>query len=127
MEEQEFRKILKKYRLGQASPEERQIIDAWYDASRHDEVAHEHKLDDDLEKFYLKKITDRIGKPDVVRHHVMATRQIKLISFFTAIAASLLLVIWVTQYSTLPWNSTDQTTVKSPPDGWEIKTNTEKP
>jgi transmembrane sensor len=123
MDEREFRKILKKYRLGQASPEERQIIDAWYDASRPDEFAHERKLDDDLEKFYLKKIIDRIGKPDVVSHNVMATRQIKLISFFTAIAASLLLVIWVTQYSTLPWSSADQTTVKSPLDGWKIKTN----
>ena len=104
MDEREFRKILKKYRLGQASPEERQIIDAWYDASQQDEFAHERKLNDELETFYLKNITDRIGKPEVATHNVMTTRQIKLISSFVAIAASLLLVIWVGQYSTLRWS-----------------------
>ena len=81
MDEREFRKILKKYRLGQASPEERQIIDAWYDASQQDEFAHERKLNDELETLYLKNITDRIGKPEVATHNVMTTRQIKLISF----------------------------------------------
>ena len=126
MDEREFRKILKKYRLGQASPEERQIIDAWYDASQQDEFAHERKLNDELETLYLKNITDRIGKPEVATHNVMTTRQIKLIYSFVAIAASLLLVIWVGQYSTLRWSFPNQTTVKSPPGDWEIKTNSGK-
>ena len=123
MDEREFRKILKKYRLGQASPEERQIIDAWYDASQQEEFAHERKLNDELETVYLKNITNRIGKRVVVMHDVTTTRQRKLISFSIAIAASLVLIIWVSQYSILPWTSTDQTTVNSPPGDWEIKTN----
>src|SRR5688572_4069110 len=122
----ELLKILKKYRLGQASREGRQIIDVWYDASQQDEFAHEGKLNDELETLYLKNITDRIGKPEVVTHNVMTTRQIKLISSLVAIAASLLLVIWVGQYSTLRWSSPNQTTVKSPPGDWEIKTNSGK-
>lgn len=114
---------MKKYRLGQASPEERQIIDAWYDASQQEEFAHERKLNDELETVYLKNITDRIGKRVVVTHNVTTTRQRKLISFSVALAASLVLIIWVSQYSILPWTSTDQTTVNSPPGDWEIKTN----
>src|SRR3989337_1873197 len=106
MDEREFRKILKKYRLGQASPEERQIIDAWYDASQQEEFAHERKLNDELETVYLKNITDRIGKR-VVTHNLTTTRQRKLISFSVAIAASLVLIIWVSQYLILPWTSTD--------------------
>jgi transmembrane sensor len=123
MDEREFRKILRKYRLGDTSPEEREIIDAWYDASQQDELAHEHKLNDELETVYLKNITDRIGKRVVVTHNVMTTRRRKLISFSVAIAASLVLIIWVSQYSILPWTSTDQTTVNFPPGNWEIKTN----
>ena len=123
MDEREFRKILKKYRLGQASPEERQIIDAWYDASQQEEFAHERKLNDELETVYLKNITDRISKRVVVTYNVTTTRQRKLISFSVALAASLVLIIWVSQYSILPWTSTDQTTVNFPPGDWEIKTN----
>jgi ferric-dicitrate binding protein FerR (iron transport regulator) len=126
MDEQEFRKILRKYRLGEASPEERETIDAWYDASKQDELAHERKLNDALGTFYLKNITDRIGKPAEITRTRTTTRQIKLISFPIAIAASLVLVMWVGLYAILPWSSTDQTTGKPRADGWEIKTNSEK-
>ncbi len=125
MDEREFRKILKKYRLGQASPEERRLIDVWYDASQQDEVAHERNLNDELGTFYLKIITDRIRKLEVVTHNVTITRQVKFISFFIAIAASLLLFIWVGQYSIMLLSFTDQTTAKSSPNNWEIKTNSE--
>lgn len=126
MDEQEFRRILKKYRLGEASPEERQIIDAWYDASEDDESAHERKLNDELGTFYLKNITKRIGMPEVVARNVTATRKIELIPFFAAIAASILLAIWIGHYSIMPWSSNNQTTVKSSPDDWETKTNSGK-
>src|SRR3989337_1333056 len=105
MDEREFRKILKKYRLGQASLEERQIIDAWYDASQQEEFAHERKLSDELETVYLKNITDRIGTRVVVNHDVTTTRRLKLISYSVAIAASLALIILVSQYSILPRTS----------------------
>lgn len=127
MDEREFRKILRKYRLGQASREEREIIDAWYDASKQDELAHERKLKDELETFYVKNIIDRISKPKDVGHNRAPVRLIKLVSYAVGIAATLLLVIWVGQYAVQPRSSTDQTTVgSSPDDGWEIKINSQK-
>lgn len=116
---------MRKYRLGEASPEEREIIDTWYDASKQDELIHERKLNDELGTLYLKNITDRIVKPEEVAHNKTITRQIKVISFAIAVAASLILVMWVGQYAVLPWSFTDQTTEKSPSDGWEIKINSQ--
>jgi ferric-dicitrate binding protein FerR (iron transport regulator) len=125
MDEQEFRRILKKYRLGEASPEERKIIDAWYDSSRLDEAAHEQTLNDELGNFFLKNITDRIVGTEEVSRNRTTGRQVKLISFLVAVAASLFLIILVGQYSILPGNSSDQAKTKSSHNGWEIKTNSE--
>jgi transmembrane sensor len=56
MEQEEFRKILTRYRLGQASPEEEKLIDEWYKALGEGSDTHEPRADQELEQYYWKKL-----------------------------------------------------------------------
>jgi transmembrane sensor len=56
MEQEEFRKILTRYRLGQASPDEERLIDAWYKALGQGSDTHEPRPDKELEQYYWKKL-----------------------------------------------------------------------
>jgi transmembrane sensor len=56
MEQEEFRKILTRYRLGQASPDEEKLIDEWYKALGQGSDTHEPRPDKELEQYYWKKL-----------------------------------------------------------------------
>src|SRR5688500_11666187 len=56
MEQDEFRKILTRYRLGQASPDEEKWIDEWYKTLGEGSDTTEPRPDKELEQYYWKKL-----------------------------------------------------------------------
>lgn len=92
MKHEEFMQILKKYRQGTASPEEKQLIDAWYDAIGASAPVDEIKVKQ-LENAYWASISRRTGITDQLPGRNGRTR---LFMYSMGIAASLFLVAIVT-------------------------------
>jgi transmembrane sensor len=62
MEQKKFREILKRYRSGQASPEEEKLIDGWYEAMGKNMDTDERFREEELEQYFLTKINDHLNK-----------------------------------------------------------------
>ena len=73
MEQKDFQRILERYLQGQASVEERRMIDSWYEAMGKDH----HSLSDNQEKLELEK-TVRLA----VAAHIQSTKRIDSGSFW---------------------------------------------
>ena len=85
MEQRDFIAILRKYRQGVATPEEKKLIDDWY-ASMGDAVDQDVADDSELKHIYVSKIY-----PHVKNSRKGSVR--RLVSWSSAIAASILLVL----------------------------------
>ncbi|MBT1698394.1 FecR domain-containing protein [Fulvivirgaceae bacterium PWU4] len=63
MEQKDFNRVLKKYRQGQASPEEVKMIDAWFDAmNRQPDTLLSEEKEEALEKRYWSSVAPHIRK-----------------------------------------------------------------
>lgn len=60
MEKEEFLRILKKYQAGQASPEERRLIESWYEAMGDIDASRSDFSAKDLERMYWESINAEI-------------------------------------------------------------------
>jgi transmembrane sensor len=84
MEQEEFRKILTRYRLGQASPEEEKLIDEWYKALGEGSDMHEPRFDKELEQYYWKKLDAFVDRDEAKARFIFPW-------LATGIAASILM------------------------------------
>lgn len=96
MEQKDFYRILEKYRLGQASSQEKKLIEAWYEAlgNESDSVLPREK-EEELEKRYWANIDDQLNIDDDTRQRLRhPAKDWKAKTMWPAIgfAASVLLV-----------------------------------
>jgi transmembrane sensor len=126
MEQKKFREILKRYRLGQASPQEEKLIDGWYEAMGKNMDTDERLHEEELEQYFLAKINDHINR-DFSQAGSQTGRNVRpmFIWYAVGIAASLLVVIVSFIYLTGTKGKEEFSITKElPANIWETKSNT---
>lgn len=95
MEQKDFHEILKRYRLGQASPEEEKLIDEWYEAMAKQQDTAATEPGDELEDRYWTNIEKHFEKKESQSAEPMksATVNRKVLWFSIAVAASVLVAV----------------------------------
>jgi hypothetical protein len=97
MEQKDFYWILRRYRLGQLSGEDKKMIDEWYEAmGQQPDTVPDSKESEELEKRYWRFIASHIRKNrnQSLRQHDSASADNKILIWTTTgVAASVLLAV----------------------------------
>lgn len=129
MEQKDFHEILKRYRLGQASPEEEKLIDAWYEAMGRQQDTAMSNQDNELEQRYWKNIETHFKKTESKSSELQKSTTVnktKVLWYSIGIAASVLVAITSFVYLTNTTSAKKELAKEEnqAPDTWRRITNT---